>query len=80
MAFGYRHLFIGVVPLQAVSPTHGVNDVFCSYADIGPAFRPALSFVVTPKIPACGLFYADDAAIVTGAKVSHTAIEGVARV
>ncbi|EFE24316.1 hypothetical protein EDWATA_00678 [Edwardsiella tarda ATCC 23685] len=54
--------------------------MFCSYADIGPAFRPALSFVVTPKIPACGLFYADDAAIVTGAKVSHTAIEGVARV
>ncbi|ARD18813.1 hypothetical protein BXA22_10905 [Edwardsiella piscicida] len=61
------------------SPTHGVNDVFCSYTDIGPALCPALSFVVTPKIPACGLFYADDAAIVAGATVGHAG-KGAARV
>ncbi|MCV9376614.1 MULTISPECIES: hypothetical protein [Hafnia] len=56
------------------SSTHGVSDVFCSYTYISPAFCPVLSFVVTPKIPACGLLSADVAAIVNNRAVNNSII------
>ncbi|TBM04614.1 hypothetical protein EYY93_05575 [Hafnia paralvei] len=48
--------------------------MFCSYTYISSAFCPALSFVVTPKIPACGLLSADVAAIVNNRAVNNSII------